>query len=481
MSKLTKQEAIAELYRRGDLSWKLDANQKSMREMFYNSKEKINVWLLSRRSGKSFALIVLSIEFCLKNPKSIINYLAPTKLQLSALTRPLIDKILEDCPDQYKPIFNKHSYTYTFYNGSELRLAGADAGHAEKLRGMDSHAAFIDEAGSVDGLDYIVKSILLPTTLITKGKIILASTPPKEAEHDFISYIESCEAKGTLVKKTVYDNPRLTKADIEEMTVELGGEHTDAFRREMLCELLKDSTTSVIPEFTEALEKQIVKEWPRPPFFDCYEAMDLGYSDLTVVLFSYYDFRANKVIIEDELVMDFSQEENNLPKLIKGIKEKEEALWYNPISGEVKKPFMRVSDINPLVTQEIARASNGELTFFNADKGDKDAALHTLRVMLASKKIIIHPRCKTLIRHLKNVKWKNASKTSFARSNENFHYDACDACIYLVRSISYGKNPYPSTYDLTMKDLYIANPGSILSRSNNQIESFKKIFNIRRR
>ena len=44
----------------------------------------------------------------------------------------------------------------------------------------------------------------------------------------------------------------------QELIDELGGLNNDAARRELLCEIIKDSKTSVIPEFDTALEKEIV-------------------------------------------------------------------------------------------------------------------------------------------------------------------------------------------------------------------------------
>lgn len=232
---LSKREIIDELWARGNLSYKLDIGQKQMYDLFYNSKHKMMTWLLARRSGKSFMLCVLAIEQCLRQPNSIVKMVSPTKTQLNTNMRPIFKKILDDCPDSLKPEFKTKDQMYFFTNGSEIQLAGSDGNHCEKLRGGDSHIWFIDEAGSCDGLDNLVKSILIPTTLITKGKGVLASTPPKEADHEFIRYIEEAELKGSLIKKTIHDNPRITKQDIEEMTVDLGGEHTDEFRREMLC------------------------------------------------------------------------------------------------------------------------------------------------------------------------------------------------------------------------------------------------------
>jgi len=475
----SKLEVRHALWRRGILSWKLDKVQKELYNLFYNSNHKIQTWLLSRRSGKTYALVTIANEQCIRHPNSIVKIVAPTKLQINTILRPLFKQILKDCPEDIKPEFKAKDYIYYFPNGSEIQLAGTDSKHAEKLRGGDSHIAFVDEAGSCSELDYVLKSILLPTTLVTKGKIVLASTPPQESEHDFLKYIEEAEFRGSLVKKTIDDNPRISLEEKNQLIEELGGINSDACQRELYCKIIQDSNLSVIPEFTDDLCKEIIRNWDKPPFSDRYVAMDLGFKDLTVVLFGYFDFKSDKIIIEDELAIDFSDSNNNLPTLINGIKQKEMELWFNSLTNEVQKPYTRVSDINYIVTQEIARSSKGEIVFAPAKKDDKDAALNTLRAMLGSKKIIINPKCKTLIRHLKNVRWSSAiNRHTFARSIDNGHFDAVDALIYFVRSISYGKNPYPATYHMNLRDLHVQNPSSFYNKIN-QVDIFKQIFKIK--
>jgi hypothetical protein len=451
-NKLTKREALDELWARGYLKYKLDIGQRQMYDLFYNSKHKMMTWLLARRSGKSFTLCVLAIEQCLKQPNSIVKMVSPTKTQLNTNMRPLFKKILEDCPERLRPEFRTKDQMYFFSNGSEIQLAGSDGNHCEKLRGGDSHIWFIDEAGSCDGLDNLVKSILIPTTLMTKGKGVLASTPPKEADHEFIRYIEEAELKGSLVKKTVYDNPRITKQDIDELTVELGGEHTDEFRREMMCELIKSATTSVLPEFTKELEKEVVKEWIKPPFYDAYVSMDLGGIDLTALLFGYYDFRNDKIIIEDEIEFDFSKQDKHLKLLVDEITKKEADLWTNVLTNEVRKPYLRVSDINIIATNEISKISHNQVYFKNTAKDDKESAINNVRILLSHKKIIINPKCVNLIRHLRNVRWASEkNKSTFGRSPDNGHYDFVDALIYFVRNVEFRKNPYPKNYDLNLR------------------------------
>lgn len=434
--------------------------------------------LVTHNCGKSYALCVLALELCLKKPNCIVKFVAPTKLQIATIVRPLFTEILKDCPPDLRPELKKADHIYYFKNGSELQLAGTDNKHAEKLRGGDSWAAFVDEAGSCSDLEYIIKDILLPTTLITKGKIILAGTPPTVSEHDFLKYIEECSLKGALVKKTIDDNKRITQEQRDELINELGGINNESTRRELYCEIIKDPKTAVLPEFTDLLEKDIVKAWPLPPHYDAYVGMDLGSKDLTGVVFGYYDFRGGKIIIQDEILMDFQSPDNTILTLTDKIKDKEKELWTNTYTNEVKSPKRRVSDINYIVTDEIRKISKGLVQFEATKKDDKATAINNLRILLSNKKIIIDPKCKHLLHQLRNVKWSSkTNKETFARSAESGHYDLVDALLYMVRSMDLTNNPYPHTYDYNMQDLYIKDRQRFEQGSS--LDTYKKIFNVK--
>jgi hypothetical protein len=76
-----------------------------------------------------------------------------------------------------------------------------------------------------------------------------------------------------------------------------------------------------------------------------------------------------------------------------------------------------------------------------------------MRIMLKERRIIINPRCVTLIRHLKNAVWKKGRK-EFSRSPDMGHYDAVDALKYMVRNVVYSHNPYPANYDRTKDEVW---------------------------
>jgi hypothetical protein len=481
--KISSREAKNELWRRGCLVFKCHEVQKEMYELFYKSEpHTVHVWLLARQSGKSVLLAILALEAALRAPNSVVKLLTDTKVHLESIFEKIFQELLADCPEDIKPEYMKAKFIYQFPNGSQIQLAGSDSGHYERLRGSKAVLVLIDEAGFCTNLEDIVKSVLIPTTTHTKGKIILASTPPEDEEHEFIKFIEEAENVKTLIKKTIDDNPLLTEEEKKDIEKKMGGRHSERFRREYLVEIVKNSSTSVIPEFNEDLVKDIVKDWPRPPFFDGYVAMDLGFKDLTAVLFGYYDFRADKIIIEDEIIYDFKKKDASLPKFIAELLKKEEDLWLNPLTQEIKKPYLRVSDIDYIVMQEISRASHNQLNFLATKKDDLQAAINNLRVLLANHKIIINPRCETLIKHLKNVKWKSAkNKDVFGRSPDSGHYDAAHAAIYLARNIIFSKNPYPAHYGMGLQpgNFHVHNPIGFNNPNNTQVNILQKIFNNR--
>lgn len=444
INKVTAQQARDTLWRRGSLGWLFDGNQKALYELFHKNNNKIHTWLLARRSGKTYSLCVLSIEHCIKHPKSIIKYVAPTKVQVERFIRPIIAQILETCPDDLKPEFKIKDGIYFFTNGSELQLCPAEKGNIDSIRGGFAHIAIVDEAQDVSDLKYAVNSVLLPTTLTTKGKILISGTPSKDPDHEFNHFIEMCESNGTLIKRTIYDNPRLTAQDIEQLIEAMGGEKSEDFERECLCKRIKSKIRTVIPEFDEDKAKEIVKEWPKPDFYDAYVGLDLGFKDLTVALFGYYDFKNDKIIIEDEIVTNGN--EMHLNKLAHDILNKEAELWTNVLTNETLKPKKRVSDHDLIAINEMRKATSYRLNFDLADKKDKMAGINFIRTMIKANKIIINPRCKVLVRHLNAALWSGSSKDDLARSPDNGHYDAIPALSYLLRAIDFRHNPYPKDY-----------------------------------
>jgi len=462
MSQVKRSDAVRKLWQLGVLTWKLDSNQKQVKDIFESTDGKIVVLASSRQIGKSYTLVVLGIEACLTQKNIIVKFVAPTTKMVRTITKTLMREILEDCPHDLRPRFHAQENTWRFKNGSEMQFAGAESENIESIRGGKAHLVLVDEAGFISDLKYAVNSVLLPTTTTTQGKIILASTPPKSPSHDFIYYMEKAKKENCLITKTIFDNPRLTEKDIDLLAEESGGYDSIDFRREYLVEIITDSERAVMPEFRDELEKEIVVEWPRPAYFNSYVSMDLGFHDFTVVLFAYYDFLKAKVVIEDELVYMNGFTTNDLAK---EVKLKEEQLWNG------KQPSIRVADNNLIVINDLAKLHN--LYFLPTAKDDKSSAVNHARMMLGDKRVIINPKCKTLIYHLRTAIWTKSRKT-YDRGGDGSHFDAVDAFVYLIRNINFNDNPYPKGYNIDFNNSFVSQP---LENSNANFSNLmKKVF-----
>lgn len=478
--------ARAKLWQMGDLVWKLDPTQVEIYNFLNNRQEKTLVVNCSRRLGKSYMLLIIAIEICIRKPRAVIKYLQPEVKMIEINIMPVMEEILADCPQELRPTYHIKKNMYIFPNGSQIQLAGTDNNGHEKLRGGNANLCIIDEAGFVTNkLDYIIRSVLIPTTTLTKGKILLSSTSPTEPDHPFAKYMEDAEIKGTLIKKTIYDalndhkklkNPRITESMIQEIIDSYpGGARHEGFRREYLCETVRDGDNSVIPEFTDEVEKDIVVEWPRPAFCTKYVAMDIGHKDLTVALFAYYDFENAIIVVEDEIVM--SGPKMTTDSLAQAIKKKEQDLWTDKLTLEFSEPYLRVSDNNLILINDLQRLHG--LTFIPTQKDNKDAAINLVRMTIANHEMYINPRCKTLIAHLRRATW-NKDRTKFTRSADNGHFDALDALVYLVRNINKSKNPFPKGYkfrSLTDRDAVFYTDSF---KDNTEHSQFKKLFKPRK-
>lgn len=441
--------AKSKLWHAGVLSWKLHKAQVDMHDAVDLNPNSLFVINCGRQIGKSFFLCAYAIEYALKNPRAKICYVAPQAKMVKKIILPRIKEILKDCPKELKPTYKVNEQVYIFENGSEIHIAGTDAGRAENLRGQVFHLVIADEAGFIDDLGYLVSSILVPMISTTRGRIILSSTPPISPDHAFVRYVRQAETNGNYIKKTVYDNPLIDPRQMKNLIEASGGESSDAWRREYLAEFITSAKDAVVPEATEALMSELVQQWPRPPFYDSYTSADLGYIDNTGMLFGYWDFRLAKLIIEDEATFN----KPTSSKIAEIVREKEKACWES--NGSVKDPYKRVIDGNDITIADLNAPPNN-LRFVKTRNDDPLAAVNELRVMVHNKQIIINPRCKNLISEIKYAVWDTSGR-KFARSDEENrgHFDTLMALVYMVRNLNKQKNPYPPGLGLSEDNMYV--------------------------
>jgi hypothetical protein len=449
---LSIQEAQDALWEAGELSWKMRPVQQIIKKGILDDTNKISVVLCGRRLGKTTLMCIMALEECLKRQGAIVKFIFPRQKDAKRNILPLMRMLLEDCPRYLKPVWMEADKCYRFpHNNSEIQFAGSENGNAESIRGGFAHLCIFDECGFADDVKYIVRSILSPTVKTTGGRVILVSTPPRNANHEFATdYILPYQAENRIKVFTIYDNPNFSQAIIDEIISEYPAGIADPdFQREYLCIVDRDISQSILPSFTNDNERVIVTEnYTRPVFYDAYVGFDIGAVDLSAVVFGYYDYLNATLVIEDELI--FSKDVNT-KTVAEAIKKKEKELWVNPIDQSPIPPYMRVADNSHLIMLTDMQRDHG-VTFIPTRKDNREAAINSLDVTISQQKLIIHPRCKHVIYHMKFAEW-NKTRNAFKNLKDSpsgqvkgGHADALAAMIYLHRNIIKSKNPYPLGY-----------------------------------
>jgi hypothetical protein len=481
MSELSPQERdvidsalTALMWRMGDLRFLLHPGQRDLMTLMDENQRGTFVLEIARRYGKTFMLMAKAFSVCIRKPKARVVYGAPTLKHLEEFVLPAIDKISQFAPHGGSPYFNHATGHLEFPNGSYVHLFGADDKRkADRGRGPEADLGIFDEAGFCPLLRYVVRSVLRPQLLHTGGRIILASTPAEEPDHDFTALAERAEANGLYARRTVWENPLLTRQQIERFIEDdakdegLGVEaykDSDDFRREYLAERVINKLLVVLPEWSKKRE-QLIQNVPRPKYFDGMTVLDFGGHDPHAAIFGYWHFELAKWVIEDELLL---RNDENTAQLAQAVKQKEAQLWgVDCWDGTLRAAFEDPSDAitqqipdwmrdvltQQAPTQPYSRWADNDIelvrdlhqlhgiTFIPTAKDNLQLQVNNLRVLINSNEVLVNPRCTGTDRHWRSTTWENDKRKKFARRGGE-HGDLLAAGIYGARNLN-RRNPIP--------------------------------------
>lgn len=438
-----KAAARAALWRVGDLSWALHSDQEAARATIDSAYEKgvrRAVFMCGRRWGKTRLFVVDALEFGMKNPGARMPYGALTWESATNFVFPEVELLAPWAPADIRPAVVDGEVR--FANGSRIVVAGCeDERKANRLRGPSAHRAYVDEAGFIPVLNYVVKSVVSQQLLTTDGMLWMGSSPPETPAHPFATdYLTSASIAGSLIRRKTQDAPHIKQEALENLIRELGGPEATETRRELFCEILTDETKAVIPEWNThkaVIAPEIAVLWPEAEHRHWYVAADLGYKDLTVILLAWWDFANNRLVVEDERVLM----KPNSPMVQAATKDMEH-------QHGAKEVVSRVADASHFTISDLRNLEDGSVEeaarWRAAQKDDREAAINALRVMVSRHELLVHPRCKTLRAHCEFAIW-NQARTMFERSDDEglSHFDGLASLIYLARSVRRTRNPVP--------------------------------------
>lgn len=447
VERAVRDDLIKDAWSKGDLYYKLQDHQLDIYKFLRTRKGLTCVLLLARRTGKTHVSFIVDSEDCIQNPKSRIGYFYPTLKQAKQIIFPIAEMVFEDAPPGTSAIWSEQESAFIFPNDSRIYLFGCDTMRdIDRHRGPKYSSIRIDESGVHHYLNYLYKSVLLPTllTMPRKPLITFMGTPAPSIEHEFKVLYESAHLRGDALKKTIHDNTSLTKETIEAFIQESGGWESIETKREYLCEWVTDSEYAVIPEWRD----DYIQEIPRSEFYQFYDivvSMDVGGRDKTAILWGYYDFKRACLIVENELIL--TGQETTVRTIGEGVKELE-STYYRDKSNMTR----RWADNNAVILLQDLSIEH-KIAFHPTTKDLKLAMVSEVRTMVNAGRVLVHPRCVELTGCLRSAVW-NKTKSEFERSSLYGHFDALDALIYMIRNLNTSRNPIPYDYGVDKANTY---------------------------
>jgi hypothetical protein len=305
--------------------------------------------------------------------------------------------------------------------------------------------------------------------------------------------MHAMRAAGRYVHRTIHNHPRLSPGAIDALLsaeAQAKGVSLEAFKRstyyqrEFLCLHVTEETKTVIPEWNAVLDDDgpegravssvLVREVPRPRFYDTYTSYDFGFTrHPSAGLFAYWHFELACLVIEDETP---PLHKTRTDTLALAYREKCRELW--PVAGP--RPFPEAREANPDRDPKTGeeRAPGGFWLPYMAvgDKGgrgaetltelakehglewvgavkenDLEVMVNDTRRLVGAGKLLVHPRCKSLIYQLATGTWADTKRTDFAENSAG-HLDFLAALVYLVRAVDRQRNPMPLGFGLNPCD-----------------------------
>lgn len=438
----------------------------------------------ARRFGKTTSVLAYVTEESIKNP-IITRWCEPWKNQCREIVMPEMDQIQKNIPARYRFEWKQtDSYYECRWTGSQIKLRGVNEDRGESARGPKAHIIVCDELGSWRYPTYVIGEVLSPQLITTKGKLIFMGTPPKNGAHVYYVMKDQSKAKKAFIQREVHDQEIVEWKEIEKAVARAGGWESAAVQREYLCKKVADPNFQLVPEWDDKYAQDIAPdEYYR--FYHKYEGLDIGVRHQSVNLLGYYDFKRAAVVITDEIVKQGKEmttaamaHDTRVVEILRYGVRWEEVLpdTVNPTKRWKMTPpnkdfkLRRISDIDLLFINDMTQTEG--MYFEATDKGHLDEMTNQLRIWTKAGRVLVNPRCATLIDCLRYGIWDEERK-EWESTETLGHFDALAALMYLVRNIDAKTNPIPPEYGLPKEDYFFKEePGTARE------DKLKKIFNV---
>lgn len=383
----------------------------------FQSTSRFKVLSAGRRFGKTILACVTLFVSCLKVKDGLFWYVSPTYKQTKQIAWKILLRLIPSQVLAKKP--NETELSFTFKNGTELVLKGAD--NPDNLRGIGLDGLVVDEPASIRNFKSVWEEVLRPALSDKLGWCFFIGTPKgKNAFWELWMKGQRKEDGYESWRFKTSDNPFIEPKEIEEARTQLSERY---FRQEFEASF-EDFTGLIWPEFDEKIHLELPLEYPGQATSG---AIDTAVSGTTACL--------RAVILEDETIVitdEYYEQDRRVSEVCETLRNWEVERWVIDPASKAKNIVKSGGNTYSLFDEYLDHG----IVAMTAEN-DVMAGINRVAEYLKSGKLKISSRCKNLIDEITRYHWaeERETVTGVSKAQPYKHYDhACDALRYLVMS-----------------------------------------------
>lgn len=459
----TLRELVYKKFRQGNLEWLMHDGQKIIYDTIVSKPEEDEFLILcSRQLGKSFVSLLLAIMHCsvrYGRKKPLVKIFCETEKQVDDIVKDNMSIIMLIAP----PDFIQHTKSEKRFKVGfgEIRVGLMAGARVDGKRGGNATLVITEEGAfsPSETFKYAVDSIIAPQLLRSGGRLIHITTSSRDEIHHVHSVIqEKCKVKGTLINLTIYNNCQLTDRQIIKAFEDVYDGTTETWQREYLCEVIRSTILTVIPEFNEI----VVGKQNIPAFAFWQTVIDFGGTrDKHGMIIGYHDFFRKKDVVCGEALLDINTGTNLIKEKAAELEKFLVTDKYNVNSHD------RYIDAPGQIRVDLM-ADGFACGAVQKGDGSFEAGINDMRMGFVNNSIEIWPECTNLIACLKYGKL-NKGRTDFERHPMFGHLDILAAFMYFLRHIN-RTNPYPANYGLNRQFNHISGRENLSESQQNLVK-----------
>lgn len=396
----------------------------------FRSTSRFKVIAAGRRFGKTVLACIILFAEALKNKDGVYWLVAPTYGQAKELAWNILLKMIPQEVLSKRP--NESELKFTFVNGAEIHLKGAD--NPDTLVGRGLRGLVIDEVAKIRNNQRVWEQILRPSLSDFQGFCIFISTP--QGKDYFWELFMRGQRKQDEFESWQFktsDNPHIQRSEIKAAQETLN----ERYYRQEYEASFEDYTGLVWPEFNH--KQHVISPIAIPDWWEKIGALDVALSGTTAALYCAVD--------EDGILNIFGEyyEQNVRASEVSDVIRGKVQRWVADPAGRSKN----VNREGQLFSLYDEYQDYG-ITLRPAEN-EVYAGINRVAEFLKNNRIKIFSTCKNLLAEIERYHWSDeketASGTLQPKPYKSFDH-AVDCLRYLVMSrASKSLEPKPRSKD----------------------------------